>query len=158
MSLIAEFGVRRVILVNATIQSYFLDAISHTAWLPLLTSGFDLAGHTTPEYYVGATYLGSELTNANTNAFLHELAVHGLLGYGAVAVATAAFLAWCDRIWHAEGRGDGFAFAALLGVLMIEQAFTTALISSGLLLCMLLSALFARRRQAGAATPLAAAP
>ena len=145
VSLIAEFGVRRVILVNATIQSYFVDALAQTSWLPLLTSGFDLAGHLTPEYYIGATYMGSELTNANTNAFLHELAVNGVLGYLAVVAGVCAVLAWCDRVWWQDGRADGFAFAAILGILMVEQAFTTALISSGLVLCILLSTLFAKR-------------
>jgi len=155
ISLIAEFGIRRVILVNATIQSYFADALSHTRWLALLASGFDLAGHPTAEYYIGATYMGSELTNANTNAFLHELSVNGVLGYLAVVAGACVVLGWCDRVWLRDHRADGFAFAAILGILMVEQAFTTALISSGLVLCILMSSLFSRR-VAAAARPVPA--
>lgn len=158
LSLIAEFGIRRVILVNATVQAYFFDALARTDWPSLITSGIDLVGHTSPEYYVGAVYLGSELTNANTNAFLHELASHGLPGYAVVLGGTCVVLAWCDHLWHSDRRPDGFAFAAILGMLMVEQAFGTALVSSGLLVCMLLSAFFARRsRPAPALKPSGAA-
>jgi hypothetical protein len=144
VSAVAEFFVRRVTLVSSVIQAYFVDALSHHDVVSLLTAGFPLAGHATPEYYIGATYMGSDLTNANTNAFLHEWAAHGFFGYLAATALTCAVLVWCDRAWLREGRADGFAFALMLAVLLVEQAITTALVSSGLLACMLLSALFSR--------------
>lgn len=144
ISLIAEFALRRVMLVNANIQSYFVDAAGRTPWLSLLISGIDLAGNTTPEYFVGSTYMGNHLTNANTNAFLHELATTGVVGYFAVIMGVCVVLTWCDRI-GSRGRADGFAFATILALLLVEQAFTTGLVSSGLLLCMLLSSVFAAR-------------
>jgi hypothetical protein len=141
-SLLAEFGMRRVILVSSTIQTYFMDAMIHNpaAWL----SGLGLAGHATPEFYIGAKYLGSDLANANTNAFLHELAQNGVFGYLYVVVGVAVLLAWCDHAWRDQGRADGFAFATILGVLTLEQALTIVLVSSGLLVCVGLSALCSR--------------
>lgn len=144
VSVVAEFLIRRMTLVSSVIQAYFMDALGRVSGLSLLGSGFDLMGHATPEYYIGATYMGSDLTNANTNAYLHELAVRGVLGYVAVTLGTCLLLAWCDRMWRNDHRPDGFAFATVLAILVVEQAFTTALVSSGLALCMVLSAMFAR--------------
>jgi len=140
VSLIAEFGIRRVILVSSTIQVYFLDALSAVGWIGLLDGGMNTAGYATPEYFIGANYMGSEETNANTNAFLHQLATGGIWGYLAVVAGTAFFLFLLEHRFAQAGRRDGFALAALLGILLIEQALTTALVSSGLLLCLLIAA------------------
>lgn len=150
-SLIAEFGVRRVILVSSMIQVYFIDALSSTGLASFLFSGLDLGGNTTAEFYIGATYFDNEATNANTNAFLHEIAAHGFLAYALVVAGAAGFIAWCDRSFLSGGRRDGFAFAAILGILLVEQAFTTALVSSGVLLCLLLSIIYSRTTAAGPA-------
>lgn len=156
VSLIAEFGVRRVVLVSSMIQVYFMDAISGTGVLSLLFQGLDVVGSATVEYHIGVTYFNNEETNANTNAFLHELAAKGLLSYALVVAASALFVAWCDRAFVHHGREDGFAFAAILGIMLVEQAFTTALVSSGILLCLFLSILFSRAGAQRAAAPLAA--
>jgi hypothetical protein len=146
MSLIAEFGVRRAVLVSSTIQVYFFDALSQTGLWSLLDGGVNTAGYASPEYFIGATYLGHEETNANTNAFLHQFATGGVFGYLAVVAGTAAFLFYVELRFVRLGRRDGFALSAMLGILMIEQALTTALVSSGVLLCLLFSLIFAGER------------
>lgn len=141
VSVIAEFGIRRVILVSSTLQAYFLDTLSKVGWLGLLGGGVNTAGYASPEYFIGDNYMGSEETNANTNAFLHQLVVSGLGGYVAVVAGTACFVFLIEYRFVHAGRRDGYALAAMLGILLIEQALSTALVSSGLLACLAASAL-----------------
>lgn len=144
LSLIAEFVIRRMVLVSSTIQVYFFDALARDGLLSLLSGGLSTSGYATPEYFIGATYMGNEATNANTSAYLHQLAVGGLLSYLAVAFGTALFTGALDLRFVRGRHTDGFALAALIGVLLVEQAFTTALVSSGVLLCLLLCLVFSR--------------
>jgi hypothetical protein len=141
-SLIAEFAIRRVMLVSSIIQVYFADALSRLDWGAWLFGGLHYAGFASPEYFIGANYMGNEQTNANTNAFLHQAAMAGFAGYLTVAGLAAVLLAVLDMAYLRAGRQDGFAFAAMLGMLLVEQAFGTALVSSGLLLCLILMMLF----------------
>lgn len=146
ISLLAEFGIRRVVLVSATIQAYFLDALSHQHGMAVLFSGIDLGAFDSPEYYIGAKYMGSDVTNANTNAYLHQLAIGGVMGYLYISLGTAILCAVLDILYLRQGRQEGFALAAMLGALLMEQAFGTTLVSSGILLCLLLVLLFSAEK------------
>ncbi len=144
ISVIAEFGIRRVILVSSTIQAYFVHALVGAGGIVPSLAGIDYSGYATPEYFIGATYMANELTNANTNAFLHELASRGLIAYLLTLVGTATVLIYLDSLYARQRRPEGFAIAAILGLLLVEQAFTIAIVSSGVLLCMILVAVFSR--------------
>lgn len=154
-SLVAEFGIRRVTLVSSTIQVYFADALSRLDWGAWLFGGLHFEGFSSPEYYIGANYMGSDVTNANTNAFVHQAAVSGMVGYAVVVVLAALLLSLLDVAYVRWGRKDGFAIATMLGVLLVEQAFGTALVSSGLLLCTFLMALFSAERDPSVNGPVA---
>ncbi|MBP5988446.1 MAG: hypothetical protein KA766_00335 [Piscinibacter sp.] len=142
VSLIAEFVVRRVVLVTSMIQVYFVDAWSGGSGRMAWMTGIDYGGYTTVEYFIGATYIGNELTNANTNAFTRELAAGGVLGFLLVSGANAALVAYLDHLSHRLHRFDAYAISAILALLLVEQSFTTALVSSGVLLCLLLMNIF----------------
>lgn len=143
-SLIADYGVRRVILVNSTIQVYFCDLLSRLDTWPLLFRGVDFYGYSSPEYLVGDVYMNNEMTNANTNAYLHQAALGGLVGYSLVALGTAALTTFLDIIYIRLRKTDAFAISTMLGALLIEQAFATTLVSSGVLMCLLLSLVYSR--------------
>lgn len=144
LSLIAEFVIRRMILVSSTIQVYFFDALARDGLLTLLFNGLSIADYASPEYFIGDNYMGSEATNANTNAYLHQIANSGVFSYFAVAFGTALLTGAFDLRFDNGRHADGFGLAALLGFLLVEQAFTTALVSSGVLLCLLLCMVFSR--------------
>lgn len=144
LSLIADYGLRRVILVNSTIQAYFYDILSHLDAWALLFGGVELVDDATPEYLVGSIYMGNPLTNANTNAYLHQAALSGLLGYVLVVLGTVLLIIFLDLLHVRWWNTDGFAISAMAGTLLVEQAFTTTLVSSGLLFCLLLSLVFSR--------------
>lgn len=143
ISLLAEFGVRRVILVSSTIQVYFLDAMAQQGWSSMLLGGLEVAGYSSPEFFVGANYMGNELTNANTNAYLHQAALGGAPGYLLVVGLTALFMLVLDMMYMRGRHAEGFALSAMIGILLIEQGFMTAMVSSGVALCLLLSLVFA---------------
>lgn len=142
VSLIAEFVVRRIVLVTSMIQVYFVDAWIGGAVLVAWLGGIDYGGYVTVEYFIGDTYIGNELTNANTNAFTRELVAGGLLGFLLVSGANAALVAHLDHSFYRSHRSDSYAISAILALLLVEQAFTTALVSSGVLLCLLLTSIF----------------
>jgi hypothetical protein len=143
-SLIADYGVRRVVLVSSTIQAYFCDLLLHLDTWQILLNGVELDHFVSPEYLVGAIYMDNPLTNANTNAYLHQAALSGLWGYVLVAGGVALFMIFLDLMHARWGIKDGFAISAIMGTLLVEQAFTTVLVSSGLLLCLLLSLVFSQ--------------
>lgn len=143
-SVIAEFGIRRVILVSSTIQAYFLHAMAQQGWSLMLLNGLNTAGYGSPEFYVGANYMGNELTNANTNAYLHQAALGGALGYLLVVGLTALFMLVLDMMYLRGRRVEGFALSAMTGILLIEQALMTTMVSSGVALCLLLALVFSR--------------
>ena len=152
VSLVAEFGIRRAVLVASVIQVYFVDALlggsGGAGWA--LLRGIDSRGFATPEYFIGSRYFGNEQTNANGSAYLHQMAAGGIAGYLAVVIGVAVLLAVLD-LWHRKtSRTDGFAIGAILGILLLEQAFTTALVSSGVVLCILLAVTFTEGPEAGA--------
>lgn len=148
VSLVAEFVVRRIVLVTSMIQVYFVDAWLGSAGLSSWLTGIDFIGYPTVEYFIGASYTGNELTNANTNAFTRELAAGGLIGFLLVCGANAALVAHLDYSFRRMRRTDGYAISAILALLLVEQAFTTALVSSGVLVCLLLMSVFTARRDA----------
>lgn len=113
LSLIADYGIRRVILVSSTIQAYFSDVLFHLGTWQLLFNGVSLADYASPEHLVGAIYMGNPLTNANTNAYLHQAALSGFVGYALVVAGTVLFMIVLDLL-HASGRTtDGFAISAM---------------------------------------------
>lgn len=144
LSILAEFGIRRLILVSSTIQVYFLDVMAKQGWSSMLLGGLNTAGYSSPEFYVGANYMGNELTNANTNAYLHQAVLSGVLGYLLVVGLTALLMLLLDIMYLRGRRVEGFALSAMTGTLLIEQAFGTTMVSSGVALCLLLALVFSR--------------
>lgn len=144
LSLVADYGIRRVILVSSTIQTYFIDAMSRQALESTLLNGLNVIGYSSPEFFIGANYMNNELTNANSNAYLHEAAKNGAFGYVAVVVLTVAIILLFDLIYYRLKGSNMYALSAIMGILLIEQAFMTAIFSSGVGLCIFFSLIFMR--------------
>lgn len=144
LSMLADYGIRRIALVNANIQAYFIHAMGRQGWDTVMLSGLSLEGFSSPEFFVGSTYMGNELTNANTNGYLHQMAMGGVAGYLMIVIFTGAFTFTLDLLFLRYGRAEYFAIAAMVAMLLIEQAFMTIMLSSGAGLCIMLTLLFSR--------------
>ncbi|MBO6719056.1 MAG: hypothetical protein JJ913_13955 [Rhizobiaceae bacterium] len=140
-SLLADYVVRRVSMVQPQVQSYYLDA-----WLSLQFGaklvGAPVGNYSDWTFMIGESYLNNPATNANTNAFFYALLKSGLIGYAMAIIVVALFMVVLDAFFVRTGMPEFFAIAGLFGVLISEQAYTTALLSSGVFLCLALVTLF----------------
>jgi len=75
--------------------------------------------------------LGSSEANANTNAFLYSFAKSGVVGYIGAILFIGLFFSILDKFFNSFRRQDVFFVAALYGLLLTEQAYTIAMVSSG---------------------------
>jgi len=134
-SVIADYIIRRTFMVGMQIQTYYFDAIFYShVFLDNLLFGLDLQDEKSPTFFIGETYFLNPETNANTNAFLYALAKTGCLGLLCCIAFICIFLCALDKKYAKIQSINMIAIASLYTVLILEQAYTTALISSGILL------------------------
>lgn len=148
-SFVADYFLRRVFAVPPFLMAAYFDFMFQdpfSGWLPEV--GFHAAEGIT--YFVGGAYLGVPGANANTNAFLYQLAAGGLPGYMVTTLLVAGVFAYLDAAYRVAGNA-GFVFLGFLyAMLLVEQAATTALASSGIgALILLVSLARARARPCG---------
>ena len=77
----------------------------------------------------------------NTDAFLYALSASGLLGYLTAVLAVLLILALYDRLFSTSGNPVYLFLGFLFAVLLLEQAYSVALISSGVGLLTVLTAM-----------------
>ncbi len=143
-SFVADYFIRRLYLVGAQIQTYFIHKIFYDASLHEMLFGLNLHGTGSPSFLVGLEYFGNEATNANTNAFLYALALSGLVGYFLCVTFICFFMLIMDNLFISQKRGDILAVAVIYAILILEQAYTTAFISSGVFASLLLIMWFSK--------------
>ena len=126
---IAETFVRRAFVVQGVLQSYFYDLITNYNFSSFLFGLDKSYGSVT--FYVGSKYLGNSETNANTNAFLYSFANSGIFAYVGAVLFVGLFFSILDNFFYSFKRQDVFFVAAVYAILITEQAYTTAMVSSG---------------------------
>ncbi|MEQ8402133.1 MAG: hypothetical protein RIE24_04195 [Silicimonas sp.] len=140
-STLADYAVRRISLVQPQVQSYYVEL-----WLELAPEqklfGAPLQHYSDWTYMIGDRFLGSNQSNANTNGFLHALVKAGMLGYLIAIVTVSAFILILDAFFERSEMPEFVAIGGLYGILISEQAHTTALLSSGIILSVALVMLF----------------
>ena len=130
-SLIADYFIRRALSVPAWLSSAYFEFMasgSTPAWLPL-------QGINSPEpitFLIGEGFLGFPGMNANTNAFIYQLAAGGIPMYALTVLLVVCVFALLDATYACRRNPAlvylGFSYA----ILLTEQAATTALVSSGI--------------------------
>ena len=140
-SLIADFFFRRVFAVQAEIQGYYLKFLLNekTVSWSWLYGSFDRSFAAT--FHIGEHFMGNEESNANTNAFFHQFAAKGFIGYIYTLVLVPFILVIFDRLYKSSRNPSYLFLGFLYGVLVIEQAYTVALVSSGVALLLVLTLL-----------------
>ncbi|MEE1867169.1 hypothetical protein [Pseudomonas auratipiscis] len=130
-SYVADYFIRRAMSVPAwLISAYFefMSSTDSTLWSPLT----GIASNEPVTMVVGQEFLGLPGLNANTNAFVYQLASGGFLMYVLTVALVAFVFAMLDSVYSSNRNPAliyiGFSYA----ILLTEQAATTALVSSGL--------------------------
>lgn len=151
-SALADYVVRRVAMVQPQLQSYYVDLWSALPWRERLF-GAPLGEYADWTFIIGSDYLNNPQDNANTNGFLHALLKGGMVGYLAGVVTVGAFLAVLDAMYERSAMPEFVAIGGLYGILVSEQGYATALVSSGVLACALVTMLCAAPRRRGGLKP-----
>jgi hypothetical protein len=151
-SLIAEIVVRRAFVIQGAVQSYYWDVIGRG-----FAGGFEsfLIGPSVPApegiaFFVGSEYLGDPEANVNTNAFLVALAEHGLFGYVGSILFVSVYLSAMDALYRTSARLEVFFVVSLYSLLLTEQSYTVAFVSSGIGLLTVLVFLIGKGRSRAA--------
>ena len=130
-SVIADYFYRRVFTVQSELISFYMDflfsekSMDWNWWIGSFGNNFEAT------YYIGGNYLGSWEANANTNAFLYALAARGLSGYLISNIFVSLLLVLFDQLYQSSRNPTYFFLGFIYGLLVIEQAYSTAFVSSG---------------------------
>lgn len=137
-SIIADYIFRRLFPVQAEVQGYYLDYLMiNTPPFWNLFYGVSDQGFSTT-YFIGSNYIGNPDANVNTNAFLYAFAANGILGYLVATTFVSIFLVVLDRLYLSTKNPTYMLIGFVYGYLVTEQAFSTAILSSGVGLLFLL--------------------
>jgi hypothetical protein len=133
-SLVADYFFRRLFSSAVQLQGYYLDLILNNPprnW-DWLTGSIDKNFAVT--YYVGGEYLGKDIANANTNTFLYAFGQGGLVGYLLAVIIVSAIFLLFDSLYHRYQSRICFYVSFMFATLLLEQGYSTALLSSGVAL------------------------
>ena len=120
--------IRRAFAVPAQLQACYYDYIfnlNHFSWF---------ASSSEPiSFTVGYFYTHDINTNANTNTFLYFLGQYGFGGYIINILLICLFFTTLDSLYK-QFLDSGFIGVSIIcSLLVIEQSFTTVLVSSGII-------------------------
>lgn len=142
-SYIGDYFIRRVFCVPSHLVSGYFDLMmpssgaSWASWTPFNGVGND-AGNIT--FMVGARMFPLwKATNANTNTFVQQLAAGGILSYAATILLVAGVFALLDGVYASKRNPVLLYIGFGYGILLPEQTATTALVSSGIGLLIMLA-------------------
>ena len=137
-SVVGEFFIRRTF----SIPPYFVSAYFEFMSSPVTTGWSPLYGVDTSEpiaFHIGESFLGMPGLNANSNAFLYQLASGGIPLYAlTIALVTVVFVA-LDAVYKCRHNAALIYLGFVYAILLTEQAATTALVSSGIGILILLN-------------------
>ena len=143
-SWIADIIVRRGFIVVPQNQGYYYDFfINHTSFYDLI---FGQHYDKQISFVIGEKYYGNTATNANTNAFLYELGRNGMIGYLFSLLFLSFFYAFMDVLYEKYNRYEALAVSVIYSLLIVEQSYSTAFITSGVVLITFFMLLKIKRR------------
>ncbi len=128
-SFVADYLIRRLFSVPPLLISAYFDLFNDPLQGWDFWGGIDYPGGVT--YLVGSEYFNDPDANANTNAFIHQLASGGVPMFAATTLLVAGVFFLIDSVYAAM-RNEIFMYLGFIyAVLLVEQNATTALLSSG---------------------------
>jgi hypothetical protein len=138
---ISDEIVRRVSLLPVLIQMYYLDFMFTQAQsnYSFITGNQDTTRIT---YRIGEIYFENPLSNANTISFLAEFGQRGILGYFLNILFLVFFFSFLQHLDKVFKHKIWMAIATIYSLLLLEQSYTVAFVSSGIGLITILCLLF----------------
>lgn len=133
-SYIADYFIRRALTVPSWVISAFFEYMSSSEAWSVISGSYE---QIPVSYVVGEQYLGMKGLNANTNAYIYQLASTGIIGYFSVISFVSAFFFILDSTYKNNSLIFFVSFA--YSMLILEQAATTAMFSSGILFVTILA-------------------
>lgn len=128
-SYVEDYLLRRLFYVTSYNSSIYLDMFNNWGSHQLMGLWGDASENLPASLYVGQIYLGKNGLNANTNTFLYYLIQGGWLGYiFSILGVFVVFSLLNDRRFKSD---IGVFLGLVWSLLLLEQSFTTALLSSG---------------------------
>jgi hypothetical protein len=103
-------------------------------WSPMSGIKSDLGA----TFLIGLLFEGNMNANVNTNAFTIALANGGYPLYFATTVLVGSFMKLLDALYEANGNAGYMYLSFIYSFLLVEQSATTALVSSGVALLLVL--------------------
>jgi len=136
-SLAADYFFRRIFTIQAQVSSYYFDFFWNDQELnwSFLTGLQDSSLNYT--YYVGEKYYNNSLMNVNANTFVSKIMEGGLLNYTYTLLIISFFFYLLDGYWQSTQNPSFLFIGFLFSALIIEQSYTVAFLSSGVLLLFL---------------------
>lgn len=129
VSITAELVLRRIFMVPPhVVDRYFHFFESQGGWS--LINGFKTELGIT--YHIGSLYFHGSESNVNTSTFLVFFASSGLFGYVGGILLVAIFFGIIDAMQRAVSAPVFMFLGFVYGLLIVEQAATTALVTSGI--------------------------
>lgn len=129
-SIIADIIVRRAFIVVSQIQTYFIDFIINNFTFENWLFGYENDKPIT--FLVGEIYYNNINTNANTNAFLYEFISNGMVGYFLMILFLSFFFSLLNFLYIKYNLKEVIGISIIYSLLLTEQAYTTAFITSGI--------------------------
>lgn len=149
-SYVADYLIRRLFSVPAFILAGYFDLLSDSASTWSLLSGLDSPNGVT--YLIGELYFKDPDANANTNAFIYQLAANGALAFVANILLVIAVLLFIDSNYVANNNRVFMYLGFIFSVLLVEQNATTVLLSSGVGILLMASSVSSAGRNLIAST------
>jgi hypothetical protein len=130
-SIVCDYFFRRLFSVQATDQLYYLqfligEKVNDWSWM----TGF-IDTNISITYYIGEHFVGNPNANSNSNALVVAFSEKGLIGYIQAVSFIAIIFTILDRLWESTHNPSFLFLGFLYGLLITEQAYTVAFVSSG---------------------------
>jgi len=140
-SLIATYFIRRAILVYAQLNILFTDFMfNYENFNEIFWFGSQYK--TEVNYLIGQIYFQSNDMNASTTSFVIEFVRRGFMGYVFNIFFLLLISSFYSYMYKISDNKVWLGTSFLYAVLMLQQGFTTAFVSSGIGLITVLLCLF----------------
>jgi len=144
-SYVGDYFIRRIFLTVSQNQMYFIEFIS-TNLTDFKSIIFGLYLDKSESFVIGNLYYNNELSNANSNTFLSEIIRNGLVGFFINLIFIIFFLSFSNYCFRVTKHHVWFALPTLYALLIFEQNYKTAFLSSGVLFTIILLFIFKNKR------------
>jgi hypothetical protein len=139
-SLGMDIFLRRVFSSVALTQSYYADYFLNHAVINDIVFGVAKEGKDVT-YMIGELYSNNPNANDNTNLLLYEIGRRGLVGYVFMLFFLSFFFSFLDVLYIKCKMKEMAGVSILYSLIIVEQSYTVALISSGILFIVIASLL-----------------